>query len=222
MICIRCQADFTPKPKSIAKTCGKRCAALSIGRVPRSNRCQVCGRNFKPLGGFPNQATCSKSCAGRLRGKHGHAKDGHHSAEYRVHSSMLTRCTNPKHKSFDAYGGRGIAVCVRWHDFANFLADMGPRPSSTHSIERRDVNGDYEPGNCVWATSTEQSRNRRDNVVLAHDGMSLCVADWGERLGLNPTTILGRLARGWPVDRALDPMLHGHNRGGPRAAGKAA
>jgi hypothetical protein len=74
--------------------------------------------------------------------------------------SMLQRCFNPNHKDYRYYGGRGITVCERWLDFVNFLADMGEPPPGL-SLDRINVNGDYEPGNCRWATASEQVRNRR-------------------------------------------------------------
>lgn len=77
---------------------------------------------------------------------------------------MLTRCRNPKGEDFKDYGGRGITVCERWLDFRNFFEDMGPRPDGS-SIDRIDVNGNYEPGNCRWATAIEQRANRRDAIA---------------------------------------------------------
>ena len=79
---------------------------------------------------------------------------------YRSWASMIQRCTNEKRHNYAYYGGRGITVCVRWRDFDAFLADMGERPDGT-TLDRIDNEGNYEPGNCEWATPKQQSNNRR-------------------------------------------------------------
>lgn len=93
--------------------------------------------------------------------KHGHNTKERVSSEYNSWHSMKQRCENPNDDRFQDYGGRGIKVCDRWRFFDNFLADMGEKPSPSHSIDRIDVNGDYEPSNCKWATPKEQQRNTR-------------------------------------------------------------
>jgi len=95
--------------------------------------------------------------------QHGESKSVGRAAspEYRTWDGMKERCRNPNHKAYANYGGRGISVCERWLDFESFLLDMGRRPSPTHSIDRINNDGNYEPGNCRWATRDEQNRNQR-------------------------------------------------------------
>lgn len=116
--------------------------------------------------------------------------------------AMRERCSSVKHKNFADYGGRGIAVCSRWSEFSNFLADMGERPSRGHTIDRIDVNGNYEPSNCRWSTRSEQMRNTRTNRRIEFRGENLTLAEWSKRLGLNHHAVSYRLKH-WPVERAL-------------------
>lgn len=133
---------------------------------------------------------------------HGQSK----TPEYRIWVSMKNRCHNPKVKAFRNYGARGINVCERWDEsFVAFRADMGPRPSPRHSIDRIDYNGNYSPDNCRWATPKEQANNSRRNRRLTHQGITLSLSQWSERLGIPRKRIRHRLNAGWPVEAALTP-----------------
>jgi hypothetical protein len=92
---------------------------------------------------------------------HGHARKGSQHPLYTTWALMRSRCRNPRDPSWENYGGRGITVCERWNSFPNFLADMGEKPSLQHTLDRVDNEGNYEPGNCRWATRSEQIRNSR-------------------------------------------------------------
>lgn len=142
--------------------------------------------------------------------KHGHTKNRRVTSEYRAWCKMKERCNNKKDKCYPNYGGRGIKICDRWEcSFENFLEDMGYKPSSKHSIDRIDVNGDYRPSNCRWATAKEQARNKTNNRVIHYKGKELCSSHWGEVLGMHRSTIEQRLDRGWSVEKALTtPVRH--------------
>lgn len=129
--------------------------------------------------------------------------------EYAIWCGIIRRCEAQSCKSYSDYGGRGISMCHRWrNDFTAFLADMGPRPSPKHSVEREDNNGNYEPGNCVWETPIKQGRNKRNNRILSANGESLPLAEWAERLGVVSSVIETRLKRGWSVhDAVLSPRM---------------
>jgi len=116
-------------------------------------------------------------------------------SEYKTWKGMTQRCSNPKDKRYSDYGGRGIKVCQRWKCFENFLEDMGLRPSAAHSIERENNDGNYEPGNCRWATAAEQSRNRRGNTRITYNGETRILADWADYFGIKRSTMRGRLGR---------------------------
>jgi len=119
---------------------------------------------------------------------------------------MNKRCRNPADKDYLRWGGRGIRVCERWRNsFENFLADMGKKPSAKHSLDRINNDGDYEPGNCRWATNREQSRNRSNNRYITAFGETLLVVEWAERSNVKLGTIYRRLQYGWSPERAVTP-----------------
>lgn len=130
-------------------------------------------------------------------------RNGNPSSEYKAWQSMRQRCFNPKCTCFKNYGARGITICDRWAVFANFLFDMGTKPSPKHTLERKDNNGNYEPFNCCWATSKEQNRNSRNTRWIEFRGERLTIGDWAIRLDCEPSAIANRLAVGWDIETAL-------------------
>lgn len=130
--------------------------------------------------------------------------------EYVVWKCIRDRCLNETDTDYLRYGGRGISICERWSDFANFYADMGPRSSPSHSIDRIDNNGPYSPENCRWATWTEQQRNRRNNHLLTFQGRKQCLAAWSDETGILSSTISERLRSGWGVEQALTTPTRHH------------
>jgi hypothetical protein len=120
---------------------------------------------------------------------------------------MVARCysSKPGDRNYAFYRGAGVKVCERWQSFENFLADMGPKPSPKHSLDRfPDAGGDYEPDNCRWATAKEQARNwKTRNRRIEFRGENLLLSEWAERLGLTRESLKGRIDTGWSVERAL-------------------
>ncbi len=131
------------------------------------------------------------------------------SSEYRSWSAMRTRCTNKRNLHFKDYGGRGISICARWDKFENFYADMGPRPKGM-TLDRKENNGNYEPGNCRWATHPMQTGNTRASHNLVFGGEKRCLSDWARRIGMKRETLRQRLARGWSVERSFNERLVKH------------
>lgn len=132
-----------------------------------------------------------------------HELSGHYI--YSVWLGMKQRCYNKNSSCYKDYGARGIRICESWLESpANMLRDLGERPTSKHTIERKNNDGNYEPGNCVWATRAEQNENTRQTKLLTHKGITLSIAKWGRRLGVGRDLIRNRLKLGWSVAEALD------------------
>lgn len=125
-------------------------------------------------------------------------------AEYSTWRSMKNRCGNSRSKDYPNYGGRGITVCERWSLFENFFADMGVKPEGG-SIDRIEVNGNYEPGNCKWATQKEQTENRRSSQHVVFGGERMTVAESARRLGMHRSAIFNRsVAKNETRQQAVD------------------
>jgi hypothetical protein len=124
---------------------------------------------------------------------------------------MLSRCRNKNAAKFERYGGRGIKVCKRWEigedgasGFECFMLDMGNKPSIKHSLDRIDNDGDYEPGNCKWATSSEQANNRSSNHLITYMGETMSMMDMANKVGMSYFVLRNRISRGWPIDAAIN------------------
>lgn len=192
---------------------GQRFASLlalsNTGERTRSNdlkwrfRCD-CGNEFVANGYYARSGkivSCPSCAAERTRQasvKHGKSN----TREFGIWIGMHTRCYNAKAKSFTDYGGRGIDICERWkNSFDNFLSDMGAAPSKEHSIDRRDNDGNYEPGNCYWATRAEQANNKRNSIRISIDGVTRTISQWAAISGLAYETIYQRHCKSNSVDQ---------------------
>lgn len=135
--------------------------------------------------------------------KHGHSGGAGRkpSPTYLSWVAARSRCNDVNDRDYQNYGARGIAVCDRWSNFENFLADMGERPAGK-SIDRIDSNGNYEPGNCRWSTMVEQQNNRRRNILIEHDGSIKTATQIAREYGIKPNVFIARLKRGWSLQRA--------------------
>lgn len=127
---------------------------------------------------------------------HGHTTHYRTSQEYNSWKAMKRRCYRKNDKRYKHYGGRGIKVCDRWlNSFNNFLTDMGNKPTPKHSIERDDVNGNYEPSNCRWATNKEQSMNTTRTVFVTFMGQTKTMMQWSEEFRIKRATLYARYQR---------------------------
>jgi hypothetical protein len=116
--------------------------------------------------------------------------------EYRIWADMIQRCHNPKCGNYKYYGLRGIKVCDEWRDsFEVFLKDMGKRPSVRHSIDRIDVNGNYEAVNCRWATREYQDNNKRSSIIVIINNKRITLKEWANKIGVTSTAIAEYIRR---------------------------
>jgi hypothetical protein len=123
---------------------------------------------------------------------------------------MRLRCLKPSHKAYKDYGAKGIKICERWMKFENFLADMGERPEGT-TLDRKNGTKGYEPGNCRWATPTEQTNNLKTNRKITYDSRTQNIKEWAAELGCSHQAIAYRLNEGWSVEEAFTiPFDHGN------------
>jgi len=124
---------------------------------------------------------------------------------------MMDRCYNETNKRYNRYGGRGITVCQDWHDVKRFIAEMTQGYAKGLTIDRIDNNAGYSKDNCRWATQAEQNRNYSRNIMLTHDGKTMCLADWAVHIGITYGTLWDRIKRGWTAEKALSTPVSNPN-----------
>ncbi len=214
---LRVATEFVPETFGRLTTLGPK-FLLRIGNKPRG--CQVCqcacgdigvyiAEALKGARGGQCRSCATKTTATKLR-THGETNK---TKEFTAWWNMKRRCYDSRATRYNSYGGRGIGVCDRWRDpvngYVNFLEDMGRCPPECNSIDRIDVNGDYHPRNCRWATSAEQARNKRNNRMLTAFGKTQCLTDWAIEYGMSLNTLNGRIQRGWSGELALTTPIRG-------------
>lgn len=140
----------------------------------------------------------------RTHGQSTGGRNGRGTSEFEIWLAMRQRCGNPNYSTWKYYGGRGITVCKRWiNSFENFYRDMGPRPSSKHSIDRINGNRNYTPKNCRWATKMEQMSHTRRSRRISFRGQTKTVAEWERVIGCRRGFLYSRLHGGFSVARAM-------------------
>jgi hypothetical protein len=204
--------------RSAESSVGEVFGRLTVTRVFRDDKnkakvdatCQ-CGNQWQGLlASLRNSSTTSCGCAQRealqrTARKHGHANKH---PLYNTWISMKQRCYNPDNPSHRYYGARGITVCDRWKaSFEAFISDLGPRPDGT-SLDRIDVNGNYEPGNCRWATPKEQANNKTDNRTVSYRGLTTNLKSLCEYVNVKYDLVRERLNAGWSIDDAINQPVH--------------
>jgi hypothetical protein len=168
------------------------------GHVYWTCQCE-CGTT-KDISGIHLRNGKISSCGCKIGDFHGLSN----APEYNVWHKIIDRCTNPKSKAWNDYGGRGITVCERWkNSFRLFIEDMGRRPSPELTVERVDNDLGYAPDNCKWATRKEQCLNKRNNLLISLNGRTMTLKEWSFETGIERQTISRRLRRGWSAKDAL-------------------
>lgn len=117
--------------------------------------------------------------------------------------SMMARCYNKRATNFKYYGAKGILVCEQWHDYREFLRNMGECPSPDMTVERVDNELSYTPDNCIWMSKANQNKHRSHCVQLTHDGRTRNLTDWAKEVGISANSLAMRIRLGWDTERAL-------------------
>lgn len=211
--------EFAPKPinSRFIDLTGRvftRLTVLGYAGTLRPHRrywfCECKCGTIKAIAGADLQCGDTQSCRclhKDILTTHGESPAGNKSAEYKIYGGAKARCSNPKHPKFYAYGERGIKFL--YTSFSEFLEDIGRRPTALHTLERKDNERGYEPGNCKWATRKEQTRNRRNNRWITINGITKCLVDWDGHNGISASTAYSRIKFGWCYNCLFTVPLYG-------------
>lgn len=194
----------------IGKRFGRLIILSSNGKAKRGGhlvlcRCD-CGKEKQfHAGNLKHKKTKSCGCLTIERLKtHGHTLNRTRTPEYGAWKGMRNRCYRRGDRGYKNYGGRGIVVCDKWlHSFESFFEDMGFKPTKQHSLDRINNDGNYEPGNCRWATKIQQCNNVRTNRNITLNGVTKTIAEWSREISMPRMKLYLRLCRGWTIERAI-------------------
>lgn len=200
----QCCGDCRVKKVNIGDRFG-RLTVVSVDHTDRATHrtwflCKCDCGNLKTIVSYSLTQGNTQSCGCLQKEKASKAKLTHgktSTKEYRAYRHMKYRCLDTKDKDYHNYGGRGITICERWlESFENFYEDMGDAPSPVHQIDRIDVNGNYEPENCRWATLKQQQNNKRTNKHIIYQGETKTVSEWADYFGISSRIIHQRISYG--------------------------
>lgn len=200
-----------PTPKQLSDVIGLRFGRLTVQSESSENYKLICAcdcgtiksvRKSDLKSGRTNSCGCLLRETSSKRATLRNTKHGQFGTKiYNVWDSMMGRCYRPNASGYSNYGGRGIAVCDSWHDFAKFYADMGEPGNLT--LDRIDVDKNYCKENCRWATYSEQANNKRNNLLIEFNGKTQPIRNWATELNISIRTLYSRHYAGWAIERML-------------------
>lgn len=195
---------WTVKSDYITKHIGKNMHPMRY----RECRCECGNEKVVSELSLKNGSSLSCGCFNKEMSRiantlHGETLNGKPTTEYTAWQAMNNRCRNPNNPRFNDYGGRGITICDQWREFSNFLADMGPKPTPKHQLDRIRNEEGYGPDNCRWATPAEQMVNRRNTRFVETDNGPVPLANLAKQSGIPANTLRARILKGWDLSRAL-------------------
>lgn len=202
---------FMNRPNNFIDYTGQRLGKLLLLEYVGKNKWKClcdCGYSFEINSQSlrkQNQRRC-KYCFYKDKTVHG----GSGTPEYQAWKHIKERCYDENDIMFLNYGGRGIEMCQRWvcdNGFINFLNDVGKRPSKNHSIDRINVNGNYEPENCRWATRVEQNNNKTNTIYIEHNGERNNLSGWSKKTNISTNVLRDRYHRKWDYSKILTTPL---------------